>query len=88
MIGSKVANSWPRTPRRRKLQRWRGQVGPAAGEGGALRSTPSHSLSLAVCAAPLDMVNEPRFASVPLAHILPMLADACNFHLSGSSVDV
>jgi putative transposase len=61
----------------RTLQRWQ------AAEGGiradrrpqAVRPAPSHALSEAERAHLLAVANEPRFASVPPARIVPMLAD-------------
>jgi putative transposase len=61
----------------RTLQRWRAQAGLTAGDGRPMaeRPTPSHALSQAERAALLTVANEPRFASVPPARIVPMLAD-------------
>jgi transposase InsO family protein len=61
----------------RTLQRWKAQEGLTAGDGRpqAVRPTPSHALSPAERAALLAVANEPRFASVPPARIVPMLAD-------------
>jgi putative transposase len=61
----------------RTLQRWRARQGLTAGDGRpqAVRPTPSHALSAAERAALLAVANEPRFASVPPARIVPMLAD-------------
>jgi transposase InsO family protein len=61
----------------RTLQRWKAQEGLTAGDGRpqAVRPTPSHALSEAERAALLAVANEPRFASVPPARIVPMLAD-------------
>ena len=44
-------------------------------EAQALRPMPSHALSPAERAALLTVANEPRFAAVPPARIVPMLAD-------------
>ena len=41
----------------------------------AVRSAPSHALSEPECAHLLTVANEPRFAAVPSARIVPMLAD-------------
>ena len=59
------------------LQRWKAQDGLTAGDGRpqAVRPTPSHALSPQERAALLAVANEPRFASVPPARIVPMLAD-------------
>jgi len=61
----------------RTLQRWRAQQGLMAGDGRlqAVRPTPSHALSPTERAALLAVANEPRFADVPPARIVPMLAD-------------
>ena len=61
----------------RTLQRWKVRQGLTAGDGRpqAPRPTPSHALSPAERAALLAAANEPRFASVPPARIVPMLAD-------------
>ena len=61
----------------RTLQRWKAQEGLTAGDGRpqAVHPTPSHALSPAERAALLTVANESRFASVPPARIVPMLAD-------------
>ena len=61
----------------RTLQRWKAQDGLTAGDGRpqAVRPTPGHALSPEERAALLAVANEPRFASVPPARIVPMLAD-------------
>ena len=61
----------------RTLQRWKAQAGLTEGDGRpqAVRPTPSHALSPHERAALLAVANEPRFASVPPARIVPMLAD-------------
>ena len=61
----------------RTLQRWKAQAGLTAGDGRpqAVHFTPSHALSPAERAALLAVANEPRFAAVPPARIVPMLAD-------------
>ncbi len=61
----------------RTLQRWNSQQGLLAGDGRpqAVRPTPSHALSPTERAALLAVANEPRFADVPPARIVPMLAD-------------
>ena len=61
----------------RTLQRWKAQEGLTAGDGRpqALRPTPSHALNIQERAALLAVANEPRFAAVPPARIVPMLAD-------------
>jgi len=61
----------------RTLQRWRARGGLTQGDGrpAAQRPTPSHALSADERAKLLSVANEPRFASVPPARIVPMLAD-------------
>ena len=61
----------------RPLQRWKARDGLTAGDGRpqAVRPTPSHALSPEERAALLATANEPRFAAVPPARIVPMLAD-------------
>ena len=71
----------------RTLQRWRAQEGLVEGDGRpqALRATPSHALSTVERAQLLSVANEPRFASVPPARIVPMLADQGVYLASESS---
>ena len=59
----------------RTLQRWKARDGLTAGDGRpqAVRPMASHALSTAERAALLAVANEPRFASVPPARIVPML---------------
>jgi len=61
----------------RTLQRWKAGKGlcEADGRPRAVRPRPSHALSPAERDALLAAANEPRFASVPPARIVPMLAD-------------
>jgi putative transposase len=64
----------------RTLQRWKarqGADGVVVGDGRpqAVRPMPSHALSPEERAALLAVANERRFASVPPARIVPMLAD-------------
>jgi transposase InsO family protein len=61
----------------RTLQRWQAAEGLVSGDGRpqAVRATPSHALSEAERAHLLAVANEPRFAAVPPARIVPMLAD-------------
>jgi putative transposase len=61
----------------RTLQRWRASQGLVAGDGRPLatRATPAHALSAPERAAVLSAANEPRFADVPPARIVPTLAD-------------
>ena len=61
----------------RTLQRWKAHEGLVGGDGRAqaVRPTPGHALSLAERGHLLCVANEPRFAAVPPARIVPMLAD-------------
>ena len=61
----------------RTLQRWKARDGLTAGDGRpqAVRPVPGHALSSEERAALLAVANEPRFAAVPPARIVPMLAD-------------
>ncbi len=61
----------------RTLQRWKAFEGLVGGDGRpqAVRPVPGHALSEAERAQVLAVANEPRFASVPPARIVPMLAD-------------
>ena len=61
----------------RTLQRWNAREGLSAGDGRplAVHPTPSHALSPQERAELLAVANEPRFASVPPARIVPVLAD-------------
>ena len=60
----------------RTLQRWKARDGLTAGDGRpqAVHPIPGHALSLAERTALLAVANEPRFASVPPARIVPMLS--------------
>ena len=57
----------------RTLQRWRTREGLVTGDGRpqAVRPMPSHALSVAERAQLLGVANEPRFAAVPPARIVP-----------------
>jgi putative transposase len=72
---------------RRTLQRWKARDGLCEGDGrpGAIRPLPSHALSQAERTQLLDVANEPRFAEVPPARIVPMLADEGVYLASESS---
>ena len=61
----------------RTLQRWKLGAGLVSGDGRpqAVRPVPGHALSEAERARVLAVANEPRFAAVPPARIVPMLAD-------------
>ena len=72
----------------RTLQRWKAADDLVRGDRrpGADRETPAHALSAAERARLLQVTNEPRFADVPPAHIVPMLADEGIYLASESSV--
>lgn len=72
----------------RTLQRWKAQAGLTAGDGRpqAVRPVPSHALSPQERAALLAVANEPRFADVPPARIVPILADEGVYLASESSL--
>ena len=61
----------------RTLQRWKARDGLMAGDGrpAAQRPVPAHALSPVERAEVLRVANEVRFADVPPARIVPMLAD-------------
>jgi putative transposase len=61
----------------RTLQRWRGVGGSVRGDRRpeADRPTPAHALSAAERAQIIAVTNEPRFADMPPARIVPTLAD-------------
>jgi transposase InsO family protein len=61
----------------RTLQRWEAAAGLVTGDGrpAAVRPVPPHALSPAERVQVLQVANEPRFADVPPARIVPMLAD-------------
>lgn len=61
----------------RTLQRWKTGEGLTAGHGRpqAVRPTPARAFGPEECAALLAVANEPRFAAVPPARIVAMLAD-------------
>ena len=71
----------------RTLQRWKAREGLVAGDRRprAVRPAPSHALSVAERAQLLAVANEPRFATVPPARIVPMLADEGVYLASESS---
>ncbi len=71
----------------RTLQRWKAHAGLVGGDGRpqAVRPTPSHALSPDERAQVLSVANELRFASVPPARIVPMLADEGVYLASESS---
>jgi putative transposase len=71
----------------RTLQRWQTREGLTAGDGRpqAVRPMPGHALSPHERAWLLAVANEPRFAAVPPARIVPMLADEGVYLASESS---
>jgi hypothetical protein len=71
----------------RTLQGWKAGEGLVDGDGrpGAVRPVPAHALSPAERAQVLSVANEPRFADVPPARIVPMLADEGVYAASESS---
>lgn len=71
----------------RTLQRWKADEGLVRGDGRpqAVRPVPRHALSEAERARVLQVANEPRFAAVPPARIVPMLADEGVYIASESS---
>ena len=71
----------------RTLQRWKAHQGLCEGDGrpGAIRPLPSHALSPDERANLLSVANEARFAEVPPARIVPMLADEGVYLASESS---
>jgi len=71
----------------RTLQRWQARQGLVSGDGrpDAVRPAPSHALSEQERAQVLNVANEPRFADVPPARIVPMLADEGSYIASEST---
>lgn len=71
----------------RTLQRWKARQGLQTGDGRpqALRPTPAHALSAQERQRLLQVANEPRFADMPPARIVPMLADEGVYLASESS---
>ena len=61
----------------RTVQRWKAGDGLERGDARpeANRPTPSHALSAEERQRILEIANEPRFAELPPARIVPMLAD-------------
>ena len=59
------------------LQRWKSRAGLQCGDARpqAVRAVPAHALSAQERAQILQVANEPRFAELPSARIVPMLAD-------------
>jgi len=71
----------------RTLQRWKAHAGLTGGDGRpqAVHPSASHALSPDERAQLLCVANEPRFAAVPPARIVPMLADEGVYLASESS---
>ena len=72
----------------RTLQRWKAGAGLRAGDGrpAAVRPTPAHALSPQERQRLLEVANEPRFADMPPARIVPALADEGVYLASESSL--
>lgn len=60
-----------------ELERWKAGCGLQRGDGRpeATRPVPAHALSVAERVHLVEVANEPRFADMPPARIVPMLAD-------------
>jgi len=71
----------------RTLQRWKAGEGLVRGDRrpDMVRQPPAHTLSAGERARILQVANEPRFAEVPPARIVPMLADEGVYLASESS---
>ena len=71
----------------RTLQRWKARQGLVSGDGRpeAVRPVPAHALSAAEREQILRVANEPHFADMPPARIVPMLADDGVYVASESS---
>jgi transposase InsO family protein len=71
----------------RTLQRWRASAGLESGDRRpqAIRPCPAHALSVQERERILQVANEPRFAELPPARIVPMLADEGTYIASESS---
>ena len=71
----------------RTLQRWKAAQGLQTGDGrpGAMRLPPAHALTPRERQRLLEVANEPRFADMPPARIVPMLADEGVYLASESS---
>ena len=71
----------------RTLQRWENNGGLQNGDGrpGAVRPVPAHALSAQEREQILRIANEPRFAALPPARIVPTLADEGVYIVSESS---
>ena len=71
----------------RTLQRWKATTGLSDGDGRprAVRPLPAHALSSQEREQILKLANEARFAELPPARIVPMLADEGTYIASESS---
>ena len=71
----------------RTLQRWKARQGLVSGDGrpDAVRPVPAHALTPTEREQILRVANEPRFADMPPARIVPMLADEGVYVASESS---
>lgn len=71
----------------RTLQRWRASQGLESGDGRpmAARPIPAHALTAEERAEVLRVANEPRFADMPAARIVPALADEGTYIASEST---
>lgn len=71
----------------RTLQRWQARQGLETGDGRplALRAVPHHALTREERQRLLEVANEPRFADMPPARIVPALADEGVYLASESS---
>ena len=71
----------------RTLQRWQASAGLSRGDRRpqAIRPCPAHALSVQERERILQLANEPRFAELPPARIVPMLADEGTYIASESS---
>lgn len=71
----------------RTLQRWKAGAGLVMGDARAqaVRPVPTHALTEAEREQVLRVANEPRFADLPPARIVPMLADEGVYIASESS---
>jgi len=71
----------------RTLQRWKAQDGLKKGDRrpDAVHPSPAHALTPQERAAVLEIANEPRFADMPPARIVPMLADEGTYLASEST---
>lgn len=72
----------------RTLQRWQSGAGLETGDARptAERPVPAHALSAEERQRVLEAVNEPRFADMPPARIVPMLADEGTYLASESTM--